>query len=505
MSQKTQRTYHKILRNRKQRIERRLEGKQYEDQPQPVMTASNLHYEMAARTQGIGCGGIGAIHQMVTRLGLVKEINQRLRLLKTHVPYHESDHVLNLAYNVLVGGVRLEDIELRRQDEVFLNALGAARIPDPTTAGDFTRRFSVPDIEILMECINVIRQRVWRLRGQDLLADALIDADGTLAATSGECKGGMDISYKGIWGYHPLLISLANTKEVLYLVNRSGNVPSHDGAAPWLDKAIALVKPFAKRITMRGDTDFGLTEHFDRWAEQVDFIFGMDASATLVKRAEELAKTEFKRLRRPEKYTVATQERKRPANVKEQIVVEREFENLRLESEHVAEFRYQPGKCKQDYRMVVLRKTISHEKGGQVLFPEIRYFFYITTREDLSAAAVVELANGRCDQENVIEQLKNGVNAMRMPVDNLVSNWAYMVITALAWNLKAWFAMMVRFQDRRDELLRMEFRRFQQAMVLLPTQIVRQGRKIIYRILGYHEWLKDFFSAWERIRCLSPT
>jgi hypothetical protein len=181
-------------------------------------------------------------------------------------------------------------------------------------------------------------------------------------------------------------------------------------------------------------------------------------------------------------------------------VQQREFENLRLESEHVAEFRYRPVKCQREYRVVVVRKNISHEKGEAVLFPEIRYLFYITTREDLSAAQVVELANERCDQENVIEQLRNGVNALRMPVDNLLSNWAYMVMAALAWNLKAWFAMMVRFKDRRMELLRMEFRRFLHAMILLPVQISRQGRKIIYRLLGYNAWLKDFFSAWEFIR-----
>jgi hypothetical protein len=356
-----------------------------------------------------------------------------------------------------------------------------------------------------MDIINTVRQRVWQQRGRELLQDALIDIDGTLAGTYGKCKAGMDISYKGIWGYHPLIISLANTKEVLYLVNRPGNVPSHCGAAEWIDKSIELVRPHAQTITLRGDTDFALTANFDRWAEEVDFLFGMDANAALVKRAAALAEADYTRLQRKAKYRVKTRQRERPENVKEQIVVQREFENLRLESEDVAEFRYRPGKCKREYRVVVLRKNISHEKGERVLFPEIRYFFYITTREDLSASGVVELANGRCDQENVIEQLKNGVNAMRMPVDNLLSNWAYMVMAALAWNLKAWFAMMVRPKARRDELLRMEFRRFQHAMILLPVQIIRQGRKIIYRLLGYNTWLKDFFSAWDRIRRLKPT
>ena len=286
MSRQSRKRYRGIIRNRKRRIERRLRRKQYEDQPKAVMAASNIHYEMGEKTQGISCGGIGAIHQMVRRVGLADMIDEELRLLKAHVPYHESDHVLNIAYNVLLGGVRLEDIELRRQDEVFLNAVGADRIPDPTTAGDFTRRFSPETIDVLMECINAARRRVWQKRAGELLQDALIDVDGTLAETYGECKGGMDISHKGIWGYHPLIVSLANTKEVLYLVNRSGNVPSHSGAAEWIDKAIDLVEPYTQRITVRGDTDFSLTAHFDRWSERVDFLFGMDAHPALRKRAD---------------------------------------------------------------------------------------------------------------------------------------------------------------------------------------------------------------------------
>lgn len=500
MNAKPSREYRKILRNRKARIERRLARREYPDQPKPMLAGGNIQYEMGEKGQGLACGGIGAMHQMVRRIGLVKALDERLELLKVHAPYHESDHVLNIAYNVMLGGVRLEDIELRRQDEVFLNAVGAERIPDPTTAGDFTRRFEAEDIGTLMEAINTTRQGVWRKRARRRLKQAWLDLDGTLAETYGECKEGMDISHKGIWGYHPLIISLANTKEVLYLVNRPGNVVSHEGAVPWIDKAIELVRPRTRRLTLRGDTDFSLTEHFDRWAERVDFLFGMDASPKLVGIAQGLAPQAWKRLQRPPPYTVKTEARGRRRNVKEAIVVQREFENIRLESEHVAEFRYRPVKCGREYRMVVLRKNLSVAKGDRPLFDEIKYFFYITTREDLGLSAVVEAANERCDQENVIEQLKNGVNAMRMPVDNLLSNWAYMVMAALAWNLKAWWALMVRCRDRQTELLRMEFRRFQQAMIWLPAQIIRQGRQIIYRLLGYNDWLKDFFSAWECTR-----
>ena len=122
-----------------------------------------------------------------------------------------------------------------------------------------------------------------------------------------------------------------------------------------------------------------------------------------------------------------------------------------------------------------------------------------------SAAEVVEHANKRCNQENVIEQLKNGVNAMRMPVQDLESNWAYMIMATLAWNLKAWFGLLMPNRTLRTQTLKMEFRRFLQTLILIPCQIIRTGRKIIYRLLGYNDWLKDFFATWERIRRLQFT
>ncbi len=470
-----------------------------------MFRASNIHLEIAEKTLATGCGGIGAVHLLAQKIGLVDSLNQKVKVLKRHLPYHESDHVLNLAYNIMAGGERLEDIELRRQDECYLDGLGTPRIPDPTTAGDFTRRFEPEDILSLMEAINEPRQRVWRQQPKSLLSRAIIDVDGTIAPTLGECKGGMDISYKGIWGYAPLIISLANTKEVLFLVNRPGNAPSHDGAGPWIDQAIALVKPHAGQVHLRGDTDFSLTSKFDEWDRAgVTFTFGMDAHAKLVMLAESLPQAHWRGLVRAER-EIKTEPRERPENVKEQIVRERGFVNQRLESEHVAEFEYQPGKCQKSYRMIVLRKNISIEKGEKPLLDEIRYFFYITNRRDLAWDEVVQDANERCNQENVIEQLKNGVNAMRVPVNDLNSNWAYMVMAALAWNLKSWFGLMVPDRERGLQLVKMEFRSFLAAIMLLPAQIIRTGRKIIYRILGYNSWLKDLFATWERLRRLDAT
>ncbi len=497
------RTYRKILRNRKQRIQRRLGPKNWEDQPRPMLEASNIRYEMAGRTAAMNCGGIGAMHLMVQRLGLVEDINNNLQLLKVHLPYHESDHVLNLAYNLLAGGQRLEDIELRRQDEVFLNGLGAERIPDPTTAGDFTRRFQVEDIVALEECANRARLAVWKVQPEGFLKEAFVDVDGTVAQTYGECKEGMDISYKGIWGYAPLIVSLANTKEVLYLVNRPGNSTSHTGSVEWIDRAVELVGQVAGSVTIRGDTDFTHTEQLDRWHDAGrKFILGMDAHPKVVMLAEALEKQAWRPLERLAKYEILTEPRPKAFRYKEQVVVERQFKNNKLVGEDWAELDYQPLKCGRKYRLIILRKNLSVQKGEKVLFDEVRYFFYITNRKD-KAEKIIALANGRCDQENVIEQLKNGVNAMRMPVNDLVSNWAYMVMASLAWNLKAWYGLLVPNRERGLELVRMEFRRFLNAVILLPCQVVRTARRVIYRILGYNSWLKDFFATWEKLQQFS--
>jgi len=467
-----------------------------------MLKASNIHYEMSERVGAINCGGIGAIHLMVQRTGLVEDIDKELHLLKVHLPYHESDHVLNVAYNLLAGGQRLGDIELRRQDEGFMNGLGAERIPDPTTEGDFTRRFSPEDITVLQECINRARLAVWKVQPEGFLKEAFVDVDGTIAGTYGECKQGMDISYKGIWGYAPLVVSLANTKEVLFVVNRPGNAPSQSGSVEWIDRAVALVKQVAGSVTIRGDTDFSHTQQLDRWdGEGTQFILGIDAHPRLVGLAEALGKLAWKPFEREPKYEILTEPRPKAFRYKEQVVVEREFENKKLVGEALAEIEYRPHQCGKTYRVIILRKNISVQKGERALFDEVRYFFYITNRKD-KPEKIVGLANGRCDQENVIEQLKNGVNAMRMPVDNLVSNWAYMVMAALAWNLKAWYGLLVPNRERGSELVKMEFRRFLHTILLLPCQIVRTARRVIYRILGYNHWLPDFFATWERLQRL---
>ena len=420
-----------------------------------MMTATNIHYERADRVRGLSAGGIGAILLLAQKIELAKEIDRTLHLLKRHLPYHESDHVLNIAFNILAGGKRIEHLELRRNDEVYLDALGAERIPDPTTAGDFCRRFSSEaDVLTLMDAINESRLRVWAQQPDEFLDEAILDADGTIVETDAECKQGVDISYDGRWGYHPLLVSLANTAEPLFLLNRSGNRPSQERAGEYLDKAVALcLRAGFRKILLRGDTRIAENKDLDRWDDQIlprdgttiaetkdldswddagniRFLFGYAAYDALKARADALPDEAYSFLERPPRYTIKTSPRQQPERVKPEIVRERGFKTIHLLEEMIAEFDYQPVACKKSYRMIVLRKRLGTDQGQMRLFEEYRYFFYITNDRKLSAEEVVFLANDRCDQENLIAQLKSGVHALTTPVDDLVSNWAYMVMAA---------------------------------------------------------------------------
>lgn len=497
----------RVIERRRQRIVRRLAESSAADRGQPMTQSDNVHYEVSNKVGGTGFGGMAAVHAFVKRIGLDTEINRRLTIFKKRCPYYESDHVLNVAYNAMCGARSLQEIELRRNDEHYLDSLGAERIPDPTTTGDFCRRMNSVAIDVLQDAIDHVRLGVWNAQGKDFKKLATIDMDSTIVETDGECKGGMDISYKNIWGYHPLLFTLAETGEVLRLTNRGGNAQSGHNAFQDADKIISLCKKAGfERILLRGDTAFTQTDHLDRWDEaNVEFVFGIAKHANLMAKIDEIAPEQWKPVPRAPSYDPSTPNRARPDKVKRQIIETRGYRNRRLKEEVYVELPYKPYKCEKTFRLIVIRKKQDVTEQGR-LFEDDVYFFYIsnTDPEQYTGLDVIYESNKRCNQENVIAQL-NEARALHAPVDELASNWAYMVMASLSWTLKAWIALSIpeepifdarqatkkaakqaakRIKEDKKRLLRMEHRTFVEQFIRVPAMIVRTGRKLIVRLMS---------------------
>jgi len=459
-----------------------------------MFSSESIRVEMSERTRAVAWGGLSVVRQLLQRLQVAQEIDASVSVLRRHHPFHESDHVLSLVFNLLTGGRTIEDIERRRTDLAFLDAVGARRVPGATTAGDFLRRFEDGDVIDLLEASLAIGKRAWKgKRGKD---QATIDIDGTIAEVHGECREGADMAYNGKWGYGPLLVSLANSSEVLYVENRPASCPSHVGAPEILDRcAEACLDRGFDSVLFRGDTAFSSIAHLDRWDQKgYRFVFGMKAHAKALALAEGLKEGDFRRLVRPTRNSDET--RARLFNHRSLFVAEKEYKNLELEEEHVAEVPYSTRRCKREFRVIILRKRIKVSEGQRLLEPETRYFFYITNlpKGSHGPAEIVAESNQRCHQEKLIEQLKNQLPAMRMPTKSLVANWAYLAIGCLAWNLTAWLTLFIP-KKIRPSFARRDFRSFYHDLMLIPAQILRTGRRTIFRLLGYKETLPWLLAA----------
>ena len=476
-----------------------------------MLSTAGMQFEVADRNTATCYGGIGLAHAVARQSGLAAAIDRHVELLRSHFPYHESDHVLNIAFNALADGTCLEDLKKKRADEAYLNALGAKRIPDASTAGDFCRRFeSKADIDCLHTAIDEARRNVWSQQPDEFFDCATVDMDGSIVETTGECKFGMDMSYKGIWGYHPLLISVAETREPLRIVNRSGNRTSEDGAAGECDGVADYLRDCGfRKIVFRGDTAFSQTQHLDRWNDRsVTFYFGYKAMKNVEQMAETLESSAWRELKRPQRHDVKTQPRAKGHPVKENIVIDREYNNLILQREDVAEFSDKPIACDRSYRMIVLRKQIDEMKGQKLLLARQHYLFYIINDHSSAPEEIVFQCNDRCEQENLIEQLKNGPRSLKAPVDNQYSNWAYMLMSSLAWTLKSWLALSLpeigcwkatRGKEKR-RLLKMECRTFVNDMIRIPCQVARTGRRIICRLLNGNQMQPVFWRLVDVLR-----
>ena len=411
----------------------------------PVFRHPKLHAEVES-SDTTSLGGLALAARLVARLGIPKLIDDRLSLLRSHRPFRESDHVLTHVYNLFAGGSAIEDIADLQHSAPVGRLLGASRVPDPTTAGDFLRRFDGEQIKALDQAIDECHARAWSKwrRRKKKQALGVVDLDSHVHHVYGNQKEGADFTYKGGFGYHPLVISLAETQECLRLVNRPGSVSSAEGAAKQLEGLAPMLKARFQRVLVRGDSAFAQQAIFDVCeAEGMHFATVSAKQSNFEKLAEAIPEHDWRPFRgTAKKSTPRGRGRARRNNLRRKRARERGKRDLRLEKQWVAEVDYRPSRSPHSYRLIVRRQRIEQSHQGE-LFELWRYRFVLTNLpRSTTTAEAVRQTYRRCDQEKVIEQLQNGLAAMKLPTGTLLANHAYLVCARLAQNIKAWLAML---------------------------------------------------------------
>jgi hypothetical protein len=485
-----------------------------DDQPGPVFRQRQVRVETQERGEVTAYGGLALAHDLAMRLQIDRDLNRSLPMLKRHVPYFESDHLLTHVYNLFVGGHCIEDIGHLQHSQAIKNLLGACRVPDPTTAGDFLRRFRCEDLDAWQGGIDRAREKVWRQLHARRRKVATIDLDSTIKEVYGECKQGAEFSYTGKWSYHPLLVTLAETNEPLRTINRPGNAASADGAGNALSEVLPMVTRHFREVFVRGDSAFFKRAVIAECQEAgVLFTLAMDAVAVLREKAEALPHKAWKRFSAgpPKQSTFKSRSmrhRRKRTRHRRRIARRRGFKTLSTTGQWVAEFEYQlprrggerdHGLAGQRFRVVVKRQRIETTQGQERLFTEYCHRFIITNipRRRMTAAQVLRFAFGRCDQENIIEQLKNGIAALRMPTGELLANHAFLMAGQLAWCLRAWLSLLALPRST----LRWEWSWFRHAFVYLPAQITQSARRAVVHVAGSHRFLEHVLIASGRLQC----
>lgn len=478
---------------------------QWPDATGRVLRLPKTDVEVDQRSEVTPYGGLGLFAAVVRRFGVAEKIDEGVRVFKMHRPFYESDHVLSIAANLFVGGSCLEDQANLQQSEAVRRILGAVRIPDPTTAGDFLRRFDESRLAALRQAHDDAARAVGRAlrKRRGKLALATVDVDGHVKALYGVQKEGADFNYKRQWSYHPLLVSLAQTGECLALRNRPGNVRSSEGAAGVLDAVLPELRERAERILVRGDSDFDRQDLRDVAKKHGAYVAIVGREQTgrpeIAKAIPDSAYRPF----RPRAWRAAEQRcrrrgykaRRRKPNLRRKRARERQYKELRLVEQQIAEVPHRPTGSPHTYRLIVRRQLIQNYEGQQRLLDEYRYRYVVT---DLPGAAedVLDETYQRCDQENLIQQLGAGLAAWRMPVAEFNGNAAWLEIARLAWNIGKWIALLAL----PEETARWEWKRFRLAFVCVAAQVLRRSRQITLRISSSHRWHRLFAIALERLR-----
>jgi len=472
-----------------------------------VLRTPKVHTEVSERMHATCLGGAALAVALWRRLDAARIIDKELHVLRRHRPYQESDHVLAQALNMVLGGTCLEDVTRLQHDPALLRIIGGDRLPDPTTAGDFLRRFDESinpgSLTALRAVVDELQRRAWaRLRSgpKDRLRRlgglVLVDIDSKIRAFTGNQKEGADLSYKGTWSHHPLLLTCATTQEVLAVRNRPGNAVSSAGAREMLLENLPRVAAGLGQAVVRMDAGFENTAM--RRACQENGAYFVQAAAgrheryRLLDQLPDEAWVEWLPSKERDRDGVAacetTRPRRRGRNLRRQTMLRR-YKDDKTKGRHwLAEVECRPTKAEPPCRLIVIREEIRNQYSERQppLFAHHEFRFVLTNLPArFTPSDVIDLSHDRCDQEKIICQLGDDIPMWRMPVREFAGNEAHLEIARLAWNMGKWLGLLVL----PLESIRWEWKRFRSAFVFIAAEVIRRGRQTWLRFSPEHRYV----------------
>ena len=470
-----------------------------------VLRTPKLHIEVSDRMHATCFGGAALVIALWRKLDGARVVDDRVNVLRRHRPYHESDHVLAQALNLVVGGTCLEDLTRLQHDPAFLRMLGGDRLPDPTTAGDFLRRFddaaNPGSLAALRRAVDELQTRAWarhrkdrkRRRGQRGRL-VLLDVDSKIRAFTGNQKEGADLSFKGTWAHHPVLLTCATTQEVVAVRNRPGNVVSSDGAAQMLRENLPRVTAGLGQAVVRMDAGFETAAVRAACMESsAYFVQAACGRADRHKLLATVANDEWTEWlpphdRRRGKWPASARERRKGRNLRRECVLRRNKDDKSKGQRWLAEVECRPTQSESACRLIVIREEARLQWSTQQpsLFQHFDYRFVLTNLpRKYTPSDIVDLSYDRCDQEKIICQLGDDIPMWHMPVREFAGNEASLEIARLAWNMGKWLGLLVL----PLESIRWEWKRFRSAFVFVAAEVIHRGRQTWLRFSPEHRYV----------------
>ena len=465
----------------------------------------------------LNCAGLAIIRQLLGRLGVASVVNATVRVLLRCKWYTEADHIITLIYNMLSGGSKLSDINRLREDGGLRRLLGTERIPHATTVGDFLARFAgrrenregrdekaakVARSE-LREAFAKVQERAFGLLGRKRRKVATIDCDSSIHEVYGEKKEGADYSYDKRWSYSALYVTLAETGDVLELGLREGSRYTSTGTTAVLPGVIERVGRYFRKLRMRGDSGF-YDQEIVRICDtrEVEFFIVAEQRENLMKAVQGIRESAWKAFEDRQLENSGRRRRRRQRdNVKRKMKLRRN-PNTRFKGKpEMAAMKFRPATWKKAYRYVIKRTPIIDRDDKQLYLDNgmKKYAYWIVvTNSKRSNTAVLRIAQGRGNQENLIKDLKQGLGLEHVPTGFLGANQAYFMIAALAWNVKTWMLNLLNLGD--GAVLRCK--RFLYLWMWQAAVVAKSGRDSVVLKLPAGEYFQRFSTALTRVAAL---